>query len=81
MSQGAGLFGIVPRPGGASGAAGDAAKEAASHGLSQMSSWMSSVSDAGKQALNAVKDNQHVQTLQGTASKFAADARCASPRV
>ena len=28
------------------------------------------------QALNAVKDNQHIQTLQGTASKLAADARC-----
>ena len=73
MSQGGGLFANVPRP--AAGAAGDTAASAASQGLSQMSSWMSSVSDAGKQALNAVKDNQHVQTLQGTASKLAADAR------
>jgi hypothetical protein len=35
---------------------------------------MSSVSDAGTQALNKLKENQHVQTLQGTASKLAADA-------
>lgn len=39
-----------------------------------MSSWMSSVSDAGMQALNKVKDNQHVQSISGTASKLAADA-------
>ena len=67
---GGGLFGNVPRPGGA----GDAAANAGLQGLSQMSSWMSSVSDAGTQALNKLKENQHVQTLQGTASKLAADA-------
>ena len=76
MAQGAaggaggGLFGSVPRPGGA----GDTAANAGLQGLSQMSSWMSSVSDAGTQALNKLKENQHVQTFQGTASKLAADA-------
>lgn len=76
MAQGAaggaggGLFGNVPRPGGA----GDTAANAGLQGLSQMSSWMSSVSDAGTQALNKLKENQHVQTFQGTASKLAADA-------
>ena len=68
---GGGLFGNGPRPGGG---AGDTAANAGLQGLSQMSSWMSSVSDAGTQALNKLKENQHVQTLQGTASKLAADA-------
>mmetsp|Transcript_4851 Transcript_4851/g.7130 ORF Transcript_4851/g.7130 Transcript_4851/m.7130 type:complete len:279 (+) Transcript_4851:160-996(+) len=72
MSQG--LFGNVPRPG-ASAAASDTATAAASQGFSQMSSWMSSVSDAGKQALTKVQANQHVAALQGTASKLAQDAQ------
>jgi hypothetical protein len=65
MSHG-NLFGSVPRPGAsaAGGGAAEAASAAASQGLAQMSSFFSSVSDAGKQALSKVQENQHVQTLQ-----------------
>ena len=77
MSQGGAsagsLFGNVPRPAGGSASGGNAG-EVASHGLAQVSSFFSSVSDNAAQALHRVSENQHMQTLQGAASKLAADA-------
>ncbi|EKX41792.1 hypothetical protein GUITHDRAFT_112211 [Guillardia theta CCMP2712] len=58
-------FGHVPRPEATGGVSG-----VASNVTAQMSSWMSSVKDAGTMAFNKVKDNQQIQALHSTASKF-----------